>query len=85
MFSSYKTYGPHQGVMVVRKALGETLPNQGHYFNSKYLSKRFTPAGPDHAQIAACAGIADYIDTLHQHHGVRHQHRQQNVANSSMT
>jgi len=69
MFSSYKTYGPHQGIMVVRKALGEILPNQGHYFNAKYLSKRFTPAGPDHAQIAACAGIADYIDTLHHHHG----------------
>ena len=69
MFSSYKTYGPHQGIMVVRKTLGEKLPNQGHYFNAKYLSKRFTPAGPDHAQIAACAGIADYIDALHQHHG----------------
>ena len=69
MFSSYKTYGPHQGLMVVRRTLGEKLPNQGHYFNAKYLSKRFTPAGPDHAQIAACAGIADYIDALHHHHG----------------
>ena len=69
MFSSYKTYGPHQGIMVVRRALGEKLPNQGHYFNEKYFSKRFTPAGPDHAQIAACAGIADYIDALHHHHG----------------
>ena len=69
MFSSYKTYGPHQGVMVMRRDLGEKLPNQGHYFNAKYLSKRFTPAGPDHAQIAACAGIADYIDTLYVRHG----------------
>src|SRR5262249_1830001 len=31
--------------------------------------KRFTPAGPDHAQIAACAGIADYVDALATHHG----------------
>ena len=69
LFSSYKTYGPHQGIMVIRRSLGEKLPNQGHYFNAKYLSKRFTPAGPDHAQIAACAGIADYIDTLYTHHG----------------
>ncbi|MGL4282035.1 MAG: aminotransferase class V-fold PLP-dependent enzyme, partial [Albidovulum sp.] len=30
--------------------------------------KRFTPAGPDHAQIAASAGIADYLDALHDHH-----------------
>ncbi len=68
LFSAYKTYGPHQGLMVIRRALGEVLPNQGHYFNADILYKRFTPAGPDHAQIAACAGMADYIDALHAHH-----------------
>ena len=68
MFSSYKTYGPHQGIMVIRRALGETLPNQGHYFNHGSLYKRFTPAGPDHAQIAASAGMADYFDELYDHH-----------------
>jgi selenocysteine lyase/cysteine desulfurase len=69
LFSAYKTYGPHQGVMVIRRALGEKLPNQGHYFNGDSLYKRFTPAGPDHAQIAACAGLADYVDALAAHHG----------------
>lgn len=69
LFSSYKTYGPHQGIMVVRRALAELLPNQGHYFNTGSLYKRFTPAGPDHAQIAACAGMADYIDAFYAHHG----------------
>jgi selenocysteine lyase/cysteine desulfurase len=64
LFSAYKTYGPHQGVMVIRRALGEVLPNQGHFFNEGALYKRFTPAGPDHAQVAACAGIADYADAL---------------------
>lgn len=68
LFSAYKTYGPHQGLMVIRRALGEVLPNQAHYFNADVLYKRFTPAGPDHAQIAACAGMADYIDALHAHH-----------------
>jgi selenocysteine lyase/cysteine desulfurase len=68
LFSAYKTYGPHQGVMVVRRALGETLPNQGHHFNAGSLYKRFTPAGPDHAQIAASAGMADYVDALYRHH-----------------
>lgn len=68
LFSAYKTYGPHQGLMVIRRALGEVLPSQAHYFNAGSLYKRFTPAGPDHAQIAACAGIADYIDALHAHH-----------------
>ena len=69
MFSAYKTYGPHQGIMVVRRGIGEALPNQAHFFNGDVLYKRFTPAGPDHAQVAASAGIADYIDTLYAHLG----------------
>jgi cysteine desulfurase family protein (TIGR01976 family) len=69
LFSAYKTYGPHQGMMVMKRALGELLPNQGHGFNADSLYKRFTPAGPDHAQVAASAGMADYIDALHAHHG----------------
>lgn len=68
LFSAYKVYGPHQGIMVIREDLGFRLPNQGHYFNGEVLYKRFTPAGPDHAQIAACAGMADYFDALHAHH-----------------
>ncbi|MFY0691805.1 MAG: aminotransferase class V-fold PLP-dependent enzyme [Paracoccaceae bacterium] len=68
LFSAYKTYGPHQGIMVVREELGMKLPNQGHYFNADSLYKRFTPAGPDHAQVAASAGMADYIDALYGHH-----------------
>ncbi len=68
LFSAYKTYGPHQGLMTIRRELGERLPEQGHFFNAGILYKRFTPAGPDHAQVAACAGMADYIDALHMHH-----------------
>ena len=70
LFSAYKTYGPHQGLMVIRSVLGQLLPNQGHYFNAGALHKRFTPAGPDHAQIAACAGMADYMDALADHHAI---------------
>ncbi|MGR3660338.1 MAG: aminotransferase class V-fold PLP-dependent enzyme [Paracoccaceae bacterium] len=72
MFSSYKTYGPHQGIMVIRRDLGFKLPNQAHWFNGDTLYYRFTPAGPDHAQVAACAGMADYVDTLYAHHGGAH-------------
>jgi cysteine desulfurase family protein (TIGR01976 family) len=69
LFSAYKTYGPHQGIMVIRAAFGAELPNQGHMFNGGTLYKRFTPAGPDHAQIAACAGMCDYVEHLSAHHG----------------
>jgi cysteine desulfurase family protein (TIGR01976 family) len=68
LFSLYKTYGPHQGLMVVRRNLAERLPNQAHFFNAGNILKRLTPAGPDHAQIAASAGIADYFDALYAHH-----------------
>ena len=68
LYSAYKVYGPHQGIMAIRRDLGMALPNQGHHFNAGSLEKRFTPAGPDHAQIAASAGIADYFDALHAHH-----------------
>ena len=68
LFSSYKTYGPHLGVMYISEDYNEHLSNQGHYFNSQDLSKRLTPAGPDHAQIAAAAGMADYIEVIYDHH-----------------
>lgn len=64
LFSAYKTYGPHQGVMAVRPELAAQLPNQGHFFNEGKPRYRLTPAGPDHAQIAACAGIADYLEQV---------------------
>ena len=70
LFSAYKTFGPHQGIMVMRRELGVLLPNQAHWFNADSLYKRFTPAGPDHAQVAACAGMADYYDALATHHGI---------------
>ncbi len=68
LFSAYKTYGPHQGIMVIAEDFGAELPAQGHSFNAGSLYKRFTPAGPDHAQIAACAGMVDYIDAVYAHH-----------------
>lgn len=64
LFSAYKVYGPHQGIMAVRPSLAARLPNQGHYFNDAKPRYRLTPAGPDHAQIAASAGIADYLETV---------------------
>lgn len=70
LFSAYKVYGPHQGVMAIRRNLGQILPNQAHFFNADSLYKRFTPAGPDHAQIAASAGMIDYFDDLAAHHGI---------------
>ncbi|MCB1957555.1 MAG: aminotransferase class V-fold PLP-dependent enzyme [Rhodocyclaceae bacterium] len=68
LFSLYKTFGPHQGLMVIRPDFFEQLGNEGHTFNADQPRKRMNPAGPDHAQVAAAAGIAEYFDALDAHH-----------------
>lgn len=68
-FSLYKVYGPHLGAMFLRRDLNPLLPNQGHFFNADLAAKRFTPAGPDHAQIAAVNGVVDYFEAVAAHHG----------------
>ena len=69
LFSLYKTYSVHQGLMVVRSGLMTELPNQSHFFNAEVADKRLNPAGPDHAQVACSAAVLDYVETLHHHHG----------------
>jgi cysteine desulfurase family protein (TIGR01976 family) len=69
-FSLYKVYGPHLGAMFLRREVNAALPNQGHFFNEALPEKRFTPAGPDHAQIAAVNGVIDYLDAVAVRHGL---------------
>jgi len=40
LFSLYKTFGPHQGVMVIRSHVEAQLAPQSHYFNSQAQSKK---------------------------------------------
>ena len=68
LFSLYKTWGPHLGLMFVRRELREKLSNQSHFFHQGKARNMLTPAGPDHAQIAAVAGIVDYFDAVYAHH-----------------
>ncbi|MDX2453080.1 aminotransferase class V-fold PLP-dependent enzyme [Desulfosarcina sp.] len=68
LFSTYKTFGTHIGVMWGRQSVLDTLEPQGHYFNRDLPHYKFNPAGPLHAEIAALAGIEEYIDTLYDHH-----------------
>lgn len=63
-FSLYKVYGPHQGLLYVKREHLERMANQGHFFNAKLLGKRLTPAGPQHGEIACAGGIVDYLEHL---------------------
>jgi len=69
--SLYKVYGPHLGVMYVRHNFADELPHQGHFFNAARAAHRLTPAGPDHAQVAAVNGVMDYLDSIAVRHGCR--------------
>ena len=68
LFSTYKTFGTHIGVMWGKPAVLAALHAQGHYFNADLPHYRLNPAGPLHAQIGALAGIGDYLDALDAHH-----------------
>jgi len=68
LLSLYKVYGPHLGAMFMSKQLNAELPYQGHFFNAGDPASRFTPAGPDHAQIASVNGVMDYMEAVYQHH-----------------
>lgn len=68
LYSLYKVYGPHLGIMTLARRWNELLSNQGHFFNAGKPTQRFAPAGPDHAQVAAAAGVVDYMEQLDEHH-----------------
>lgn len=68
LFSLYKTFGPHLGLMYVDQDLILKMKNQSHYFKEGITRSMLTPAGPDHAQIAAASGIIDYFDAVYEHH-----------------
>jgi len=68
LFSTYKTFGTHLGVMWARPSVLGSLEPQGHYFNRDIPHYNFNPAGPLHAQIGALAGLRDYIDVVYRHH-----------------
>ena len=67
-FSLYKVFGPHQSLMYVSAEAHDEMASQAHYFNRGIATKDFNPAGPQHAQVAACAGVLDYFDDLYRHH-----------------
>lgn len=68
LFSLYKTFGPHLGMMYVKNELIKKMENQSHFFRDGITRSMLTPAGPDHAQIGSVSGILDYFDAVYAHH-----------------
>ena len=67
-YSTYKTFGTHQGVLWGSRDALQRVKAQGHFFNQSESRYRLNPTGPQHAEIAALAGITEYFDALYRHH-----------------
>ncbi|MFT4863662.1 MAG: cysteine desulfurase family protein (TIGR01976 family) [Pseudohongiellaceae bacterium] len=69
LFSFYKVFGPHLGLMYTKRDLLSASKGQYHYFFPQDdLPHKLNPAGPNHETIASLSGIADYFDALYKHH-----------------
>ncbi len=69
LYSPYKIFGPHLGVLYGKRELLSKTTNQNHYFvGAGDFQRSLCPGGPNHELTAAAAGIAGYFDALHDHH-----------------
>lgn len=68
LFSTYKTFATHLGVLWGRPDRLAELAPQGHYFNADKPHYRLNPAGPLHAEIGALAGLGQYFEELYHQH-----------------
>ena len=66
-FSTYKTYGPHVGVLWGKKELLEGLDAQNHPFISALPSK-LEPGGVNYELASSLPAIIDYLLALEAHH-----------------
>jgi len=79
--SLYKLFGPHLGLMYVRRELHGHLDNQSleqlprlyeayrRPGSPNYLRIALNPGLVNHEEVASLNGLADYFETLHRHHG----------------
>ncbi|MCH8098114.1 MAG: aminotransferase class V-fold PLP-dependent enzyme [Proteobacteria bacterium] len=69
LYSPYKVFGPHLGVLYGRRDLLALLANQSHYFLAEDdHQRRLCPGGYNYELTAAAGGIAEYLDRVHAHH-----------------
>jgi cysteine desulfurase family protein (TIGR01976 family) len=69
LYSPYKVFGPHMGVLYGKRELLELLANQSHYFlGDDDFQRRLCPGGYNYELTAAAAGMAEYFDCVYDHH-----------------
>lgn len=68
LYSTYKTFAPHTGVMWINPERIAEFEPQGHFFNADLPHYRMNPTGPLHAEIGALGGLRNYYEDIHCHH-----------------
>ena len=69
LYSPYKVFGPHMGVLYGKHDLLMRTSNQNHFFvGDDDFKRKLCPGGPNYELTAAAAGIGEYFDEVHAHH-----------------
>ena len=72
VFSTYKVYGPHQGILYGRYELLRELDSINHYFIGKdQVPYKLQPGNFNFELTYGLQGTLDYFDALQIHHGGR--------------
>ena len=69
LFSLYKLYGPHLGVLCSKREHLLKLKNQNHFFfTNSALPYKLQPGGYLHETAASVEGVVEYLDQVYEHH-----------------
>lgn len=68
LFSTYKMYGPHLGIMYAKRTHLEAARNQNHFFHESNVPEKLHPGGLTYELAASVFGIVDYLDAVYSHH-----------------
>jgi cysteine desulfurase family protein (TIGR01976 family) len=69
VFSAYKLYGPHLGLLYGKREHLLRARGQNHFFiGEENIPLKLLPGGVNHELTAALAGITDYLDALYYRH-----------------
>jgi cysteine desulfurase family protein (TIGR01976 family) len=70
VFSFYKVYGPHHGLLYGKRDLLLALPGFNHQFiGPEQVPYKFQPGGANYELSYSILGLQDYLTALSQHHG----------------
>jgi cysteine desulfurase family protein (TIGR01976 family) len=69
LFSAYKLYGPHLGLLYGKREHLLRARGQNHFFiDEDEIPLKLVPGGVNHELTAGLTGIVDYFDALYRHH-----------------